>query len=54
MKNNLAAEDRKRVATLLKDLKAWRQLCVAQMMTSNLADDPDSVGRRRKAGKKKM
>jgi len=41
------------VATLLKDLKAWRQSVGAQMMTPNPAYDPNSAGGRRKAGKKK-
>ena len=50
---NLAAEVPKKVATLLKDLKAWRQSVGAQMMTPNPAYDPNSAGGRRKAGKKK-
>jgi hypothetical protein len=50
---NLASEVPKKVATLLKDLKAWRQSVGAQMMTPNPAYDPNSAGGRRKAGKKK-
>ncbi|MDA7919915.1 DUF4976 domain-containing protein, partial [Akkermansiaceae bacterium] len=50
---NLAAEVPKKVATLLKDLEAWRQSVGAQMMTPNPAYDPNSAGGRRKAGKKK-
>ena len=53
-KKNPAAEDPKKSATLSKDLKAWRQSVGAQMMTPNPVYDPNSVGGRRKAGKKKM
>ena len=52
-RENLVAENPRKAATLLKDLKAWRQSVGAQMMTPNPAYDPNSAGGRRKAGKKK-
>jgi arylsulfatase A-like enzyme len=52
-RKNLAAENPRKAATLLADLKAWRQSVGAQTMTLNPAYDPNSVSRLRKAGKKK-